>query len=266
MANIFEYSFMIRAFLVGGVLAIIIPLVGVYVVLRRMSMMGDALAHSSLAGVTAGLAFGFNPVLGAVVSTIFAGLFIESIRSRLPAYKEMSIGIITSLGVGLAGVLSGFVTNSTGFSSFLFGSIVAISDQELYFVLAVGALVLASVVFFYRELFLLSLDERGAQLLGVRSMIIGLIFTFLIALTVAVAARTVGTLIVASLMVVPVASAMALARSYFQTCIYSVVFGILASLIGLLLSFYLDLRPGATIVLVSIGLMILATFISRLRK
>ena len=134
--SIFEYPFMQRAFLVGVLLALIIPCVGIVIVLKRLSMIGDALSHTSLAGVAAGLLFNINPVLGATAACVAAAFGIEAIRKKLPRYAEMSIAIILSAGVGLAGVLSGFVRSAASFNSFLFGSIVAIrwllSAESLY--------------------------------------------------------------------------------------------------------------------------------------
>ena len=117
--SIFEYGFMQRAFLVGILLAVITPLIGMTVVLKRMSMVGDALAHASLAGVAIGMLFGINPVAGAGGICVVAALAIEAIRRRLPRYSENAIAIVMSAGIGLAGVLSGFVKNSANFNSFL---------------------------------------------------------------------------------------------------------------------------------------------------
>ena len=130
-----------RAFLVGILLALIIPCVGIVIVLKRLSMIGDALSHTSLAGV--------------------------AIRKKLPRYAEMSIAIILSAGVGLAGVLSGFVRSAASFNSFLFGSIVAISDGELYTVAVVSGIIVLAFLFLYKELFYLALDERAARMSGI---------------------------------------------------------------------------------------------------
>ena len=151
--EMFEYAFMQRAFIVGVLLALIIPLIGVTVVLRRLSMLGDALSHTSLAGVAAGLLLNVNPVFGASVFCVGAAFGIEGIRRRFPRYAELSISVMLSAGVGLAGVLSGFTKNAANFNSFLFGSIVAISDAELYSVAAVSLLVLLASVLLYKELF-----------------------------------------------------------------------------------------------------------------
>lgn len=254
--GILEYAFMRRAFLVGLLLAIIVPCIGVIVVLKRLSMMGDALSHTALAGVSAGLVMGINPIVGAIVVSILSALSIEAIRRRIPKYAEMATAIVMSAGVGLAGVLSGFVPNSANFSSFLFGSIVTISDFELQLVIVVSVLVLLTFVLLFRELFYITLDERSARLAGVHVSIINFIFTILTAVTVSVAARTVGALVVSSLMVVPVACAMQLAKSYKQTVLYSVLFGILFTLSGLLISYYQRLKPGGTIVLIGVAVLI----------
>ena len=215
--SIFEYPFMQRAFLVGILLALIIPCVGIVIVLKRLSTIGDALSHTSLAGVAAGLLFNINPVLGATAACVAAAFGIEAIRKKLPRYAEMSIAIILSAGVGLAGVLSGFVRSAASFNSFLFGSIVAISDGELYTVAVVSGIIVLAFLFLYKELFYLALDERAARMSGIPVGIINSVFTVLIAVTVSIAARTVGALIVSSMMVVPVACGMQLGRSYKQT-------------------------------------------------
>ena len=142
--SILQYGFMQRAFLVGILLAVITPCIGITIVLKRMSMIGDALSHSSLAGVVLGLILGVNPVAGAVVMCIVAALGIEAIRKKIPRYSEVAISIVMSAGIGLAGVLSGFVENGASLNSFLFGSIVSISEGEL-------ALVVVSVCWYWQQ-------------------------------------------------------------------------------------------------------------------
>lgn len=259
MLDIFQYDFMQRAFIVGILIAVITPCIGVIVVLKRLSMIGDSLSHNSLAGVAAGLAFGFNPILGAVVFSVAAAFGIERVRKVFPKYSEIAIAIIMSTGIGLAGILSGFVKNSASFSSFLFGSIVAITDFELYIVVGLSVLVILAVVFLYKELFYVTFDEESARLAGVPIGIVNFIFTLLTAITISVSARTVGTLVISSLMVLPVASAMQLAKSYRQTVLYSVLFAVAFMISGLYISYYADLKPGGTIVIV--GVMILTILI-----
>ena len=253
--RIFEYLFMQRAFVVGILLAAVVPCVGMVVVCKRLSMIGDALSHTSLAGVAAGLLLGVNPVAGAAAACVAASFGIEAIRRKLPRYSEISI--IMSAGIGLAGVLSGFVKNSANFNSFLFGSIVAISDAEMISVIVVSVVVLALFLLLYKELFYISLEERSARLAGVPVGVVNFIFTIMIAVTVSVAARTVGALMVSSMMVVPVACAMQLGKNFKQTVWYAVGLNVLFMIIGLFAAFYLGLKPGGTIVLVGVAALLI---------
>ncbi|MDR1061645.1 MAG: metal ABC transporter permease [Clostridiales bacterium] len=246
-----------RAFAVGILLAVIIPCIGIVVVLKRLSMIGDALSHSSLAGVAAGLIMGINPVLGAAAACVAAALGIEAIRKKIPQYSEMSIAIVMSAGVGLAGVLSGFVKNAANFNSFLFGSIVAISDLEMYIVVCVSAAVSLAFVLLYKELFYIALDERAARLAGVPVGPVNFVFTILTAVTVSVAARTVGALIVSSMMVVPVACAMQFGKSYRQTVVFSVCFAVAFTVAGLFAAYFARLKPGGAIVLLGVACLLL---------
>jgi zinc transport system permease protein len=149
-------------------------------------------------------------------------------------------------------VLSGFVRNAANFNSFLFGSIVAISDFEMYLVGFVSLGVMAVFLLLYKELFFVALDERAARIAGVPVGAVNFIFTILTAVTVAVAARTVGALIVSSMMVVPVACAMQFGKSYRHTVILSVCFAVFFTLAGLTLAYYAHLKPGGTIVLAGV--------------
>ncbi len=256
MLEMFEYAFMQRAFLVGILLAIIIPLIGVIVVLKRLSMIGDALSHTSLAGVALGLLLGIDPIVGAVVVCVVAAFSIEAIRKKIPRYAEISISIIMSVGIGLASVLTGFIEDGAAFNSFLFGSIVAITDTEVLLVLIVTVIVVATFLLLYKELMFITFDEQGAVLAGLPVKKINFVITLLTAITVSVAARSVGALIVSSLMVIPVACAMQIADSYKKTVIYSVLFAVLFTVVGLVLSYYFNLKPGGTIVLTGVIVLI----------
>jgi zinc transport system permease protein len=252
MFELFQYDFMRKAFIVGFLIAIITPCIGVIVVLKRLSMIGDSLSHSSLAGVAAGLAFGMNPVVGAIVFSVLSAFSIEQVRKSFPKYSEIAIAVILSAAVGMAGILSGFVKNSASFNSFLFGSIVAISDFELYLVIGLCAVVLLTVLLLYKELFYMTFDEESARLAGIPVRTINFLFTLLTAVTIAISSRTVGTLVISSLMVLPVAAAMQVARNYKQTVIFSVVFAVFFTISGLFISYYANFKPGGTIVMAGV--------------
>ena len=245
--EILQYTFMQRAFLSGILLAVITPFIGITIVLKRMSMIGDALSHASLAGVAAGLILGINPVAGAGIICVFAALGIEGIRKKLPRYSEMAIAIIMSAGIGLAGVLSGYVKSSANFNSFLFGSIVSVSREELLLICLISVIAL-----FYREFLYIAFDENATRISGVPVRKLNFMFTLLTALTVSVASRTVGTLIISSMLVVPVACGMQLGKSYLHTLIWAIVIAVITTIAGLTLSFYVGVKPGGAIVLLEV--------------
>lgn len=264
MLEIFQYDFMINAFIAGILIAVIIPCIGVVVVLKRLSTIGDALSHTSLAGVAAGLALGVNPIIAAVIFAVIAALGIERIRKSIPKYGEISTSVIMSVGVGLAAIFSGFV-KSANFNSFLFGSLVAISSFELYLVVGLSVVVLALFFILFKALFYMTFDEESAKLAGIPVRLVGTVFTILTAVAVSISARIVGALVVSSMMVLPVAVAMQIAKSYKQTVCCSVLFSILFVTAGLFLSYYLDLKPGGTIVMTGVITLVITLLIKALK-
>lgn len=258
----FEYEFMQRAFLAGLILGASIPVIGIVVVLKRLSMIGDALSHTSLAGVAGGLIAGISPVLGALIASVCAALSIEFFRKRFKGHEELAIAIIMALGIGLAGILLSYVPNAANFNTFLFGSIVTISDFELVSIVGISLAVLLICFVLYKQFFLICLDERQARLSGVRIDILNIVFIVITALVVSVASRTVGALVVSSLMVIPVACALQLAQSYKQSVLLASFFGLASSALGLVISYYANAKPGGSIVLVSV-LLLLGTFLCK---
>ncbi len=252
MNNIFAYDFMIRAFAVAVLVGIITPCIGTTIVLKRLSAIGDATSHSALAGIAAGLMLGINPIIGAVIFSVLAVLGIELMRRSFKNYSEISTVIIMSLGIGLTAVLSGFISSSSDLNSFMFGSIVAISDFEIILTVLLSVIVIAVVMLLYKELFFIAFDEEAAALSGVPVKTINVIIMLLTAVTVSVASRIVGALMISSLLVIPVACAMIIGKSYKKTMILAVGFAELFTISGLLASFYLDVKPGGSIVLIGV--------------
>lgn len=254
-----------RAFIVAVLISIMTPMIGNVIVLKRLSTIGDALSHAGLAGVAIGLCAGINPVLSAVIISVFAAMTIEYIRRGFPNYSELATAIVLSFGVGLAAVFSGFVKNAATFNSFLFGSIVAISDMEMWAVVALSVVVIITAVILHRELFYITFDEEGAALSGVAVKTVNLVFTVLTAIVVSVASRTVGVLVISSLMVVPVACAMLVSRSYKQNVVFSVIFALCFTITGLLITAFYDIKPGGAIVLVGIAVLLVLLLMRKRR-
>lgn len=247
----FNYQFMRNAFIVGGMLAALIPLIGTIVVFKRMSMVGDAISHTSLAGITLGLVLGYNPLLLAVGISVISALLLELISRRFSQYKELSLSIVLSLGVALTAIFSSFVDSPGSFNQYLFGSVLNIVSSDILIAMVLGLVIIIFSFVYYREFFYIAYDETSAQLAGVHVKRISLIFTILTALTIALASKILGALVISSLLVLPVASAMQIAKSYKQVMVYAIVYSVLAMMIGLTASYYLNLVSGGTIVLTS---------------
>lgn len=264
--NIFAYDYMIRALIVGFFLSLVIPAMGVVIVNRKTSMIGDALSHVSLAGVMGGLIIGINPILGSIFACLLATFFMELIRKKFPAYGEVSTAIVMSGGVGVASLLSGFVKGAANFESFLFGSIIAITDFEFILIFLVTLVVFFSLLYFFKDLMYMSFDPISAVLSGVKADRVSSIFMILTGATVAISARTVGVLIISSLMVLPVSCAMQLGKGYGATSLFSILFGLFFTEVGIVISFYAGLKPGGTIVLLGIFTLVILFFWNFIRK
>ncbi|MFS0861577.1 metal ABC transporter permease [Fredinandcohnia sp. 179-A 10B2 NHS] len=267
LADIFQFEFLQNAFLSGLLIGFIAPLLGVFIVVRRLSLIADALSHVTLAGIAASLLLekklGFtqaiNPIYMGMTFSVIGSLFIERLRAVYKHYQELAIPIILSGGIGI-GVI--FISLAEGFNTdlfnYLFGSVSAISRSDLWTILAITIVVLAIVIFLYKELFLLSFDEEHAAVSGINSKAIHFIFIIIVALVIAASMRIVGILLVSSLMTLPVAASIRVAKGFKQTIILSVVFGEISVIVGLILSYYLDLAPGGTIVILAIFILLCA--------
>lgn len=241
------YKFMRIAFLVAVLLGVTIPLLGSQAVYKRLSSSGDALAHSSLAGVTIALVSNLNPLWISMITCVISFFVIEILRKKFNKYAEMGVAVVLSASIGLTGVLSGFASGSN-FDSYLFGSILLISNNELYLTIALTIIAVLFSVIFYPQIFLSLYSENEAKVSKIKVNLLVFIQDFLLAITIAIGSKVVGSLVVSSLIVLPTAIALQLKKGYKMTLIYSLVFSVLSMVIGLTLSYYLDLRPGATIV------------------
>lgn len=266
MNNIFAYDFMVRAFIAAVLIGVIAPCIGTTIVLKRLSAIGDAASHSALAGIAAGLMLGIHPVLGAVIFSTAAVLGIELMRKAFKSYPEIATVIVMSAGIGLTAILSGFIKSSADLNSFMFGSIVAISDFEMVLTVILSIAVIAAAMLLYKELFFISFDEEAASLAGVPVKTVNVIVMLLTAVTVSVASRVVGALMISSLLVIPAACAMLIGRSYKQTMIISVILAEIFTVGGLIASFYLDVRPGGSIVLLGVAVLVILLIVTRKNK
>lgn len=262
MLEMFEMQFMQRAWLAGIIMACICPLIGSFLVLRRQSLIGDGLGHIAFAGVAAGALGGYSPVLSAAVATILGALAIERVRVRLSEAADMVLAIFFYSGMGLAVIFIGL--NREGglnLSSVLFGSLMTVSSEDLLIVALLAVLTMAFVIIAYHPLQYLTFDETCAKVAGLPVARLNLLLALLTALTVALAMRIVGLLLVSAMMVIPVACALQTAHSFKQTICQSMSYGVATVAIGLTLSYYINLAPGGTIVVTGTLLFLLSTFL-----
>lgn len=261
----FDFAFMQRAFFVGVFLSVMIPLIGVVMVSRKTSMLGDAMSHISLSGVAIGLILGYNPVLGAVIVCILAGLSIDKIRKRFPDYGDMATAIITSIGLALAAVLSDFTPGGTSLESYLFGSISSITWFDVILAGGLFVLVIFFNVLFYGALVNFAIDEKLSRLYGISAVNITRVYTILAAMTIALASKMIGALIVTSLIILPVATALFIARSYKATVLYSILFGNIYMICGLGISYHVEISPGGAVVFTALVTMFLLALYRRVK-
>lgn len=263
----FQFEFMRRAFLVGFFISILIPLIGTIVVNRKTSTIGDALSHTTLGGIFFGVIMGLNPIIAGIIFSLFAAFSIEGLRNKFHQNGDMATAIITSLGIGLASILSDFVPGSQNLESYLFGSVVAITEMDILIISITTIIVGLIYYYMYYELLYVLVDKIGASLSGINSTIVEYTFTFVLAVTIAISARIVGVLIVSSLMVLPVATAMIIGKNYKSTAIFSVFFGIVYFFLGLTTAYYCRLKPGGAIITISVlGLLFIMVFKNIINK
>ncbi len=252
----FRYEFMIVAFIAATLLGAIFPLLGSTSVYKRLSSSGDALAHSSLAGVAIGLAAGLNPLWISILSCVVSFLIIGFLRKKFSKYAEIGVVVVLSAGIAISGILSSFIT-STNLESYLFGSILLLSEEELYAVIVLFVITIAFVTIFYQRNLHYLYSSEEAKIAGLKTNFLDLAHSLLFSLAVAIGSKAVGSLIVSSMLVLPVAAAMLMKRGYRFTLIASSLISTLTMASGITLSYYLDLRPGATSVAIAVGILVL---------
>ncbi|WP_163101925.1 metal ABC transporter permease [Peribacillus alkalitolerans] len=274
LLDLFQYEFLQNAFMTGIIIGALAPLLGVFVVVRRLSLIADALSHVTLAGIAFSLllekkftAFiGLNPLYLGMTFSVIGSLFIERLRSVYKHYQELAIPIILSGGIGI-GVI--FISLADGFNtdlfSYLFGSVSAVSRMDLGVIIGIAVIVVVIIILLYKELFLLSFDEDHAKASGIPVKQIHFIFIIMVALVIAASMRIVGILLVSSLMTLPVAASIRIAKGFKQTISFSILFGEISVIGGLILSYHLDLAPGGTIVILSVLILILSILYKNIR-
>ncbi|GLC29209.1 metal ABC transporter permease [Clostridium omnivorum] len=252
-----QYSFMRNALMAGVLISILCPSVGVFLVLKRYSMMGDTLSHASFAGIALGLILGFNPVICAFIFTSICGLLIEYLRNYYSKYAELAMSIVLTLSVGIAIILISTGKSGANVNSFLFGSILTVTKSDLYIIALLSVICYIMLITLYNKLLYITFDEQGAYVSGVKVKLINYLFTLLVGATISVSIRVMGILVISSMIVIPVATALQLNKGFKSTLIYSIIFGFMDILIGLISSYYINSAPGGTIAVTSVIILLL---------
>lgn len=253
MFDILLSDFMIKALIAGAATGLAAPAVGTYLVQRRLSLMGDGIGHITVTGVALGLLTGTSPTITAIAVAILGALAIELIRSTGKASGDVALALIFYGGIAGGLVLVSFAGQGAfALQSYLFGSIVSISDADVWLSLGLAAVVIALCLLLMPQLFAVANDEDYARTTGVKVGFYNVLISVLAAVSVSVAMRTVGLLLVSALMVIPVATAQQFARGFRTTMLAAMGAGLLASVIGITTTAYVDSPPGATIVLVAL--------------
>jgi zinc transport system permease protein len=259
MLEILHYSFMLRALIAGLLVALILPVLGGFLVARRYALISDSLAHVSLAGIGAGLLFGISPVYVAIPVTVTGALLLEWLRRSKKLTGDISLAIVMSGGLALAVVLANLAQGANvNFTNYLFGSITTTTTQDVVTLAIVGMLVLIFVGVFYRPLLHISFDEDSAIIAGYKVRLLNYMLVALTAATVVLSLRIVGGLLISAVLVIPIITASRFAKSFAGTILWSVPIALLAVICGLVAAFYLGIAAGGAIVLAALALMGLA--------
>jgi zinc transport system permease protein len=264
--SMLESEFMRLALAAGAIVGVLAPAVGFFLVQRRQSLVGDGIGHVAFAGVAAGILLDVAPVLTALVAAVVGGIAIELLRSRGRAAGDQALALVFYTGIALGVVLVAQAgALNVNLFQYLFGSILTVTRSDLALIAALGAVGLATIALLYRALAGIVIDEEGARVAGVPIGSLNVALAALTAVTVALSMRVVGILLVAALMVLPVSAAGRIAWSMRSTLLVSIVIGLASALCGLTISYYADLPPGGTIVLVAAGAYVLALVVSAIR-
>lgn len=255
-----SYIFIQKALLVGSLIALCCSFLGIFLVLRKYSMIGDGLAHVSFATVALALLLSTSPLLLSIPLVSMASFLILKLSEKADLHGDAAIGLISSsavaLGVLIASVAQGF---NIDLFSYLFGSILVISDLDVYLSVSLSGIILGTVLYFYNAFFALTYDESFAQVIGVKTQFFNYLIAVLTSITIVLGIRVVGTMLISSLIVFPTVTALQVSKGFKTTMLISAITSVFCVITGVYSSFILNLPTGATIVILN-GFCFLSAF------
>lgn len=251
--EILTYAFMHRAIVSGIAISLMCSLIGLFLVLRKQSLFGDALAHAAFGGIAAGLYLGVYPLWAAFVVSVSSALALTKIKQKFQISSDATVAILLSSGLAMGVIL---ISLAKGFTvdifSFLFGSILLVSLQNTLLILGLCGAVLVIILLLYRKLVYTTFSEEQAKVSGIPVEKLNYLFVVIAAIAVVISMQLVGILLTSSLIVVPNVTAILFSRGFKQTAILSMSFAVFSAVVGILSSYVLNVAPGGMIVLISI--------------
>lgn len=257
-----KYSFLQNAMITSIIVGVVAGVIGCFIILRGMSLMGDAISHAVLPGVAISYIGGFSYFVGASIFGVLAALIIGFVTQKSKLKNDTAIGIVFSSFFALGIIMISFAQSSTDLYHILFGNVLAVRDSDMLITLGVAILVILFVIIFYKELLVSSFDPVMAQTYGLKTKLIHYALMLLLTLVAVSALQTVGTILVVAMLITPAATAFLLTNKLSRMIMVSVLIGVVSSILGLFFSYSYNLASGATIVLVSSIFFILAFIFS----
>ncbi len=247
-----QYEFIERAIIAGFFLGLVCAVLGVFLVLRKMSLIGDGLAHISFGAIAIGIAFGIYPLFVAIPLVIIASLIIYTLTRNNIIEGDAIIGILASFGLAIGVIISSI---TTGFNidifSYLFGNILAINQQELIFAIIGSITILSIIILFYQEFVAISFNAEQAKISGLPVVRLDIVFSIITALTVIMSIKLAGALLISALLILPASSSLQIAKSFQQTIIFAIIIALISIVLGIIISFIGNIPTGATIVAIN---------------
>ena len=252
-----SYGFMQKALVAGIAVALICSFMGTFLVLRRYSLFGDGIAHVAFGGISVGLFLGVFPLWTAFIVSIFGGLGLQKLRQSTKISGDAAVAVVLVSGLAVGVIL---VSSSGGFSvdlfSFLFGSILLISNEDTMMILAISAGIITTLVILQKQFLHLTFNEEQAKLVGLRTTLLNYAFVVLASITVVTSMRLVGILLISALIVIPNITAMMFGKGFKKTVCISMSISVISVVSGILLSYSLNLAASGTIVVIAVGILV----------
>ena len=259
-----NFDFMRYSLISGVLIGFIAPLIGTFIVVRRLSLIADALSHVTLGGISFGMFILtiipvlslINPMWFGILFAVIGAMLIEKLRTSFSNYQEIAIPIIMSAGIALSAIS---ISLADGFNQeivgLLFGSISAVNISDLLTIIVIAILVVLFIILFYKELFILSFDEEYSQVIGIPKWI-QFLFIIIVAMVISASMRVVGILLVSALISLPIAISMRITKGFKQLILVSIVLGELSVILGLVIAFYMNISPGGVIVVLLVIMLV----------